>query len=81
MESNQLIFSEKFVAGPSVYSTLCKGFSCETNFENGGTVDDFGQHEESLKVVRSICITDKSLKPDLSTLMVVFPPQCKNFMF
>lgn len=73
MASNQLIFSEKLVAGPSMYSTLCNRVSCETNLENGD------HKEESLKVVRSICITDKSLKPDLSTLLVVFPPHSITF--
>lgn len=72
MPTGQLIFCQKLVTGPSLCTTLCKGFPCLTTLRSG---DDVAHHEKSLKVVRSICIIDKSLKPDLSPLMVIFPPQ------
>lgn len=74
MSTNQLIFSERLVVGPTMLSTLSKGFSSETGQEHGGDPHDFKQHGESRKVVRGICITDKSLRPDLCTIMIVFPP-------
>lgn len=39
-----------------------------------------GGHEiagDSTKVARCLCITDQSLQPEFSTVMVVFPPNCE----
>lgn len=33
------------------------------------------------KVARGICITSSSLQQDLSNIMVIFPPRCKNCTF
>ena len=76
LSTGQLIFSKKLVTGPSLYATLCRRFS-DGNSDNN--VDDVSDNKkESYKIVRSICITDKSLQPGISTLIVVFPPQCKE---
>lgn len=70
--SGQLIFSQKLVTGPSLYMTLHNSFVAESIQLDG---EARYLTERACKVVRSICITDKSLQPDLSTIMVVFPPQ------
>ena len=74
MSTGQLIFSKKLVTGPSLYLTLRKTF----NNNSSDSVDTFGDKEKNNKIVRSICITDKSLQPGISTLIVVCPPQCKQ---
>ncbi|MCO5552723.1 hypothetical protein L7F22_006240 [Adiantum nelumboides] len=74
MSTKQLIFSERLVSGPTMFSTLHQGFSSETALESRGTLSSFEQHEGSLKVVRGVCITNKSLRADLCTIMVIFPP-------
>ncbi|KAI5084537.1 hypothetical protein GOP47_0000706 [Adiantum capillus-veneris] len=74
MSTNQLIFSGRLVVGPTMCSTLRKGFSSETASESGGGLPNSEHHEDSAKVVRGVCITNKSLSPDLCTIMVVFPP-------
>jgi hypothetical protein len=75
MSTGQLIFSKKLVAGPSSYATLCRTFSDLNSDDN---VDVSENKKGSHKIVRSICITDKSLQPGISTLLVVCPPQCKE---
>lgn len=40
-----------------------------------------GGHEsggDSTKVARCLCITDQSLQPGLSTVLVIFPPNCES---
>ena len=74
MSTGQLIFSKKLLTGPSLYATLRKTF----NNNSSDSVDTSGDKETNHKIVRSICITDKSLQPGISTLIVVCPPQCKE---
>ncbi|KAH7297035.1 hypothetical protein KP509_26G050100 [Ceratopteris richardii] len=75
--TEQLIFSQKLVVGPTMLQTVCKAFNSDVlSVEGRNAAQESGEEKEAPKVVRGICITDKSLRADLCTLMVVFPPHC-----
>lgn len=78
--SGQELFSAQLILAPSfkITSSLSP-FSSHELSSHDLTLQDVEQ-----KVVRGICITRNSLKPDVANCLVLFPPGCKldiSFVF
>ncbi|GMI68957.1 Rab escort protein [Hibiscus trionum] len=73
LTSGQDIFSQKLILDPTFKVTLPSGSSpsppLQAKFPFFSPKDDRG------KIVRGICITKASLKPDMSNFLVVYPPR------
>lgn len=67
--SHQLILAPSFVIPAELTSSpsLCP--------QDG--YYDFGLKDAKEKVVRGICITESSLKPDVANCIVFYPPRCE----
>ncbi|CAM6010517.1 unnamed protein product [Sphagnum balticum] len=80
--SGQHLYSGKLITGPS----FCPRSVSSTSTEEGDNGEETAHHSFSEststttnsanKVARCICITDQSLQPGVSTLLVIFPPRC-----
>lgn len=74
MASGQDLFSNEMVLGPS-FMTLVPLANSSPDFLQA-KLADVGRDVRG-KVARGICITNSSLKTDVSTCLVVFPPKCE----
>lgn len=84
--SGQHLYSGKLIAGPS----FCLRSASSTSFEDRDNGEETAHHsfseptstttDSANKVARCICITDQSLQPGVSTLLVIFPPRCMKFV-
>ncbi|KAH7852554.1 hypothetical protein Vadar_026279 [Vaccinium darrowii] len=70
--SGQDLFSNEIVLGPSFMTPLPLANSLPDFLR--AKLEDIGQ-DVTGKVARAICITNSSLKTDVSTCLVVYPPQ------
>ncbi|CAK9856022.1 unnamed protein product [Sphagnum jensenii] len=80
--SGQHLYSGKLITGPS----FCLRSVSSTSTEDRDNGEETAHHSFSEststttdsvnKVARCICITDQSLQPGVSTLLVIFPPRC-----
>jgi RAB protein geranylgeranyltransferase component A len=80
--SGQHLYSEKLITGPS----FCLRSVSSTSTEDRDNGEETAHHsfseststttDSANKVARCICITDQSLQPGVSTLLVIFPPRC-----
>ncbi len=83
--SGQHLYSGKLITGPS----FCLRSVSSTSTEEGDNGEETAHHsfseststttDSANKVARCICITDQSLQPGVSTLLVIFPPRCMKF--
>lgn len=73
LASGQDIFSPRLVLDPSFVVPPQVGSSVEE------PVQILIKKDVEGKVARGICITRASLMPDISNLLVVYPPRCKLF--
>ncbi|KAF7135370.1 hypothetical protein RHSIM_Rhsim08G0027300 [Rhododendron simsii] len=73
LASGQDLFSNEMVLGPS-FMTLSPLANSSPDFLQA-KFTDIGRGVRG-KVARGICITNSSLKTDVSTCLVVFPPKC-----
>jgi hypothetical protein len=90
--SGQHLYSGKLITGPSfcvgsVQPRLTEDRGSEEGTAQFSSSEYASTNTESLsnrrnitpnKVARCICITDQSLQPGVSTLLVIFPPRCMN---
>lgn len=65
--SGQDLFSPRLVLDPSFVVQL----------QSGSSLQQIRHKNVEAKVARGICITRASLMPDISNLVVVYPPRCK----
>ncbi|CAK9232849.1 unnamed protein product [Sphagnum jensenii] len=80
--SGQHLYSGKLITGPS----FCLRSVSSTSTEDRDNGEETAHHsfseststttDSANKVARCICITDQSLQPGVSTLLVIFPPRC-----
>ncbi|KAL5821025.1 hypothetical protein ACOSQ3_022907 [Xanthoceras sorbifolium] len=73
LASGQDIFSEKLVLDPSF--TVPWPLSSSPCEQMHDTFQVLSLGDDKVKVARGICITKRSLKPDLLNCLVVFPPR------
>lgn len=84
--SGQHLYSGKLITGPS----FCLRSVSSTSTEDRDNGEETAHHsfseststttDSANKVARCICITDQSLQPGVSTLLVIFPPRCMKFV-
>ncbi|XVE82397.1 hypothetical protein DITRI_Ditri16bG0001200 [Diplodiscus trichospermus] len=79
LASGQDIFSKQLILDPSFTVPLPLGLSPSHPLEE--KLPFFSLRDDRGKVARGICITKTSLKPDTSSLLVVYPPRCKIIYF
>ncbi|KAE8703822.1 HMG1/2-like protein-like [Hibiscus syriacus] len=73
LASGQDIFSQKLIIDPTFKATLPSGSSPPPPLQ--AKLPFFSQKHDRGKIVRGICITTTSLKPDMSNFLVVYPPR------
>ncbi|KAK8717631.1 hypothetical protein V6N13_044892 [Hibiscus sabdariffa] len=73
LASGQDIFSQKLILDPTFKVTLPSGSSPSPPLQ--AKLPFFSPKDDRGKVVRGICITKTSLKPDMSNFLVVYPPR------
>lgn len=73
LASGQDLVSPRLVLDPSFVVPPQVGSSVEE------PVKILSQKDVEAKVARGICVTGSSLMPDVSNLLVVYPPRCKLF--
>ncbi|XVE89431.1 hypothetical protein DITRI_Ditri19aG0201000 [Diplodiscus trichospermus] len=73
LASGQDIFSKKLILDPSFMVPLPLGMSPSHPLQE--KLPLFSFRDDRGKVARGICITKTSLKPDISNLLVVYPPR------
>ncbi|OMP03189.1 hypothetical protein COLO4_10588 [Corchorus olitorius] len=73
LASGQDIFSKKLILDPSFTVPSLSGSSSPNPLQ--GKLPLFNFREDRRKVARGICITKSSLKPDISNILIVYPPR------
>ncbi|OMO49697.1 Rab protein geranylgeranyltransferase component A, eukaryota [Corchorus capsularis] len=73
LASGQDIFSKKLILDPSFTVPLLSGSSSPNPLQRKLPLFNF--REDRRKVARGICITKSSLKPDISNILIVYPPR------
>ncbi|KAE8685955.1 myb family transcription factor family protein [Hibiscus syriacus] len=73
LASGQDIFSQKLILDPTFKVTLPTGSSPSPPLQ--AKLPFFSPKDDRGKIVRGICITKTSLKPDMSNFLVVYPPR------
>jgi hypothetical protein len=92
LASGQVLHSEKIIAGPTVTldnlplstsslqsseeQTEAETLRCSASEEVCTSSEATGISVSS-KVARCVCISDQSLQPGLTTILIIFPPKCK----
>lgn len=94
LASGQVLHSEKIITGPAVSldnlplsttslqsceeQTEAETLGCCTSEEVCTSSKATGRTTASSKVARCVCISDQSLQPALTTILIIFPPKCKT---
>lgn len=80
LSSGQELFSHQLVLDPSLTVPSSLADSPSNFLQESSLI--FGQRDVKGKVARGICITKSSVKPDVSSCLVFYPPKCEfNFKF
>jgi hypothetical protein len=75
LSSGQDLFSHQLILDPSFIVPLPLASSPPDSLRENLQI--LGLGDVKRKVARGICITRRSLRPDTSNFLVVYPPRCK----
>lgn len=74
LASGQELFSHNLILAPSFVIPSAMVDSSAHCLQDGSF--DFGREDVKEKLVKGICITKCSLKPDVANCLAFFPPRC-----
>lgn len=74
LSSGQELLSHNLILAPSFVIPSAMVDSSAHCLQDGSF--DFGREDVKEKLVKGICITKCSLKPDVANCLVFFPPRC-----